>query len=180
MVDWGFTQVLIFTFNTSVVQLLTFKPAWVCFTNKHSKFAAPTRIVNCINQFCLPSAYCISRFLFLFFMFFETKLRILLQIVDLLYIIELGTNRILISFIPWWCSQPISLHSRLRLSTPPTVYLERYNMAHKYVWGFASSMKDVVDVEGDNSSGYSVVNGYEPSSPNHCSSTGSSDEPAFC
>ena len=28
------------------------------------------------------------------------------------------------------------------------------------------------------SSGYSVHNGYEPSSPSHCSSTGSSEEPA--
>ena len=49
-------------------------------------------------------------------------------------------------------------------------------MVHQFVRGFASSSKDDVDIEGDNSSAYSIVNGYEPSSPSHCSSTGSSDE----
>ena len=50
-------------------------------------------------------------------------------------------------------------------------------MAHNYVRGFASSMMNVVDIEGDTSSAYSVVNGYEPSSPSHYSSIGSSVEP---
>ena len=38
-------------------------------------------------------------------------------------------------------------------------------------------MVDDIDVEVESSLAYSVVNGYEPSSPNHISSTGSSKEP---
>ena len=49
-------------------------------------------------------------------------------------------------------------------------------MAHEYVRGFASDNMEVVDVEGDTASGYSVIDGYEPRSPSHCSSTGSNDE----
>lgn len=46
------------------------------------------------------------------------------------------------------------------------------------VVGFPSEMIDHVDVEAESSLAYSVVNGYEPSSPSHNSSTGSSKEPA--
>jgi hypothetical protein len=51
-------------------------------------------------------------------------------------------------------------------------------MALEIVVGFASNMMEHVDVEGDISSSYSVVNGYEPSSPSLISSTGSTEEPA--
>jgi hypothetical protein len=51
-------------------------------------------------------------------------------------------------------------------------------MALEIVVGFASDMMEHVDVEGDISSSYSVVNGYEPSSPSLISSTGSTKEPA--
>jgi hypothetical protein len=50
-------------------------------------------------------------------------------------------------------------------------------MALEIVVGFASHMMEHVDVEGDISSSYSVVNGYEPSSPSLISSTGSTEEP---
>jgi hypothetical protein len=46
------------------------------------------------------------------------------------------------------------------------------------VVGFTSDMVDDVDVEVESSLALSVVNGYEPSSPSHNSSTGSSPEPA--
>ena len=48
----------------------------------------------------------------------------------------------------------------------------------RIVVGFPSDMVDHVDVEADSSLAYSVVNDYEPSSPSHISSTGSSEEPA--
>jgi hypothetical protein len=51
-------------------------------------------------------------------------------------------------------------------------------MASEIVVGFVSDMMEHVDVEGDISSCYSVVNGYEPSSPSLISSTGSTKEPA--
>jgi hypothetical protein len=51
-------------------------------------------------------------------------------------------------------------------------------MASEIVVGFASDMMEHVDVEADISSCYSVVNGYEPSSPSLISSTGSTEEPA--
>jgi hypothetical protein len=50
-------------------------------------------------------------------------------------------------------------------------------MASEIVVGFASDMMEHVDVEADISSCYSVVNGYEPSSPSLISSTGSTEEP---
>jgi hypothetical protein len=51
-------------------------------------------------------------------------------------------------------------------------------MASEIVVGFASNMMEHIDVEADISSCYSVVNGYEPSSPSLISSTGSTEEPA--
>jgi hypothetical protein len=51
-------------------------------------------------------------------------------------------------------------------------------MASEIVVGFTSDMMEHVVVEADISSCYSVVNGYEPSSPNLISSTGSTKEPA--
>ena len=52
-------------------------------------------------------------------------------------------------------------------------------MAHgKIVVGFPSDMIDDVDVEVDSGLANSVVNGFEPSSPSHISSTGSSKDPA--
>jgi hypothetical protein len=51
-------------------------------------------------------------------------------------------------------------------------------MASEIVVGFASDMEEHVDVEADISSYYNVVNGYEPSSPNLISSSGSNEEPA--
>jgi hypothetical protein len=50
-------------------------------------------------------------------------------------------------------------------------------MVSEIVVGFASDMREHVDVEADISSCYSVVNGYEPSSPSLISSTGSTEEP---
>jgi hypothetical protein len=50
-------------------------------------------------------------------------------------------------------------------------------MALEIVVGFASDMMEHVDVEGDISSCYSIVNGNEPSSPSLISSTGSTEEP---
>jgi hypothetical protein len=50
-------------------------------------------------------------------------------------------------------------------------------MASEIVVGFASDMEEHVDVEADISSCYSVVNGYEPSSPSLISSSGSNEEP---
>jgi hypothetical protein len=50
-------------------------------------------------------------------------------------------------------------------------------MASEIVVGFASNMEEHVDVEADISSCYSVINGYEPSSPSLISSTGSTEEP---
>jgi hypothetical protein len=50
-------------------------------------------------------------------------------------------------------------------------------MALEIVVDFASDMMEHVDVEADISSCYSVVNGYEPSSPNLISSIGSTEEP---
>ena len=47
----------------------------------------------------------------------------------------------------------------------------------KIVVDFPSDMMDDVDVKADSNLAYSVVNGYEPSSPSHISSTGSSGEP---
>ena len=47
----------------------------------------------------------------------------------------------------------------------------------KIVVDFPSNMMDHVDVEADSSLAYSVVNGYEPSSPSHISSTSFSEEP---
>ena len=47
----------------------------------------------------------------------------------------------------------------------------------KIIVGSPSDMMNHVDVEADSSLAYSVVNGYEPSCPSHCSSTGSSEEP---
>jgi hypothetical protein len=49
-------------------------------------------------------------------------------------------------------------------------------MASEIVVGFAFDMEEHVDVEADISSCYSVVNGYEPSSPNLISSSGSNEE----
>jgi hypothetical protein len=49
-------------------------------------------------------------------------------------------------------------------------------MASEIIVGFESDMMELVDVEGDISLGYSVVNGYEPSSPSLISSTGSTEE----
>jgi hypothetical protein len=43
-------------------------------------------------------------------------------------------------------------------------------MASEMIVGFQSDMMEHVDVEGDISSCYSVVNGYEPSSPSLISS----------
>jgi hypothetical protein len=51
-------------------------------------------------------------------------------------------------------------------------------MASAVVVGFASDMEEHVDVEAGTSSCYSVVNGYEPSSPSLISSSGSTEEPA--
>jgi hypothetical protein len=51
-------------------------------------------------------------------------------------------------------------------------------MASEIIVGFASDMMEHVDVEANISSCYSVVNGYEPSSPSLISSTGSTKEPA--
>jgi hypothetical protein len=51
-------------------------------------------------------------------------------------------------------------------------------MALEIVVGFASDMEEHVDVEAGTSSSYSVVNGYEPSSPSLISSSGSTEEPA--
>ena len=48
----------------------------------------------------------------------------------------------------------------------------------KNVVGFPSDMIDDVDVEVDSGLANRVVNGFEPSSPSHISSTGSSNEPA--
>jgi hypothetical protein len=56
--------------------------------------------------------------------------------------------------------------------------LERYNMASEIVVGFASDMMEHIDVEADISSCYSIVNGYEPSSPSLISSIDSTEEPA--
>jgi hypothetical protein len=50
-------------------------------------------------------------------------------------------------------------------------------MASEIVVGFASNMMEHVDVEANISSCYSIVNGYEPSSPSLISSTGSTKEP---
>jgi hypothetical protein len=50
-------------------------------------------------------------------------------------------------------------------------------MALEIVVGFASNMEEHVDVEDVTSSCYSVINGYEPSSPSLISSSGSTDEP---
>jgi hypothetical protein len=47
----------------------------------------------------------------------------------------------------------------------------------KLVVGFTSDEMDNVDVEVESSLAYSVVNGFEPSSPSHISSTGSSKVP---
>jgi hypothetical protein len=49
-------------------------------------------------------------------------------------------------------------------------------MASEMIVGFESDMMEHVDVEGDISSCYNVVNGYEPSSPSLISSTGSTKE----
>jgi hypothetical protein len=51
-------------------------------------------------------------------------------------------------------------------------------MASEMIVGFESDMMEHVDVEGDISSCYSIVNGYEPSSPSLISSSGSIEEPA--
>jgi hypothetical protein len=51
-------------------------------------------------------------------------------------------------------------------------------MASEIVVDFASHMMEHVDVEVDISSCYSVVYGYEPSSPSLISSTSSTEEPA--
>jgi hypothetical protein len=51
-------------------------------------------------------------------------------------------------------------------------------MASEIIVGFESDMMEHVDVEGDISSCYNVVNGYEPSSPSLISSSGSTEEPA--
>jgi hypothetical protein len=83
----------------------------------------------------------------------------------------------LISRIPCCCSQPIQLYPREGSSSDPTFLLGRYNMASEIVVGFASDMMEHIDVEADISSCYSVVNGYEPSSPSLISSTGSIEEP---
>ena len=48
----------------------------------------------------------------------------------------------------------------------------------KIVVGLFCDMNDDVDIEVDSSLAYSVVNGFEPSSPSHISSIGSSEEPA--
>ena len=48
----------------------------------------------------------------------------------------------------------------------------------KIVVGFPSDMIDDVDIEVDSGLANSVVNGFEPSSPSHISSTGSNEEPA--
>ena len=50
--------------------------------------------------------------------------------------------------------------------------------SRKNVVGTPSDRMDHVDVEVDSGLANSVVNGFEPSSPSHISSTGSSDEPA--
>jgi hypothetical protein len=50
-------------------------------------------------------------------------------------------------------------------------------MALEIVVGFASNMEEHVDVEDVTSSYYSVINGYEPSSPSLISSSSSTDEP---
>jgi hypothetical protein len=63
-------------------------------------------------------------------------------------------------------------------SSAPKVLLRRYIMALEVVVGFASDMEEHVDVEADISSYYSVVNGYEPSSPSLVSSFGSIEEPS--
>jgi hypothetical protein len=51
-------------------------------------------------------------------------------------------------------------------------------MALEIVVGFASDMEEHADVEVDINSCYNVVNGYEPSTPNLISSSGSNEEPA--
>jgi hypothetical protein len=51
-------------------------------------------------------------------------------------------------------------------------------MGSEIIVGFESDMMEHVDVEGDISSCYNVVNGYEPSSPSLISSSGSTEEPA--
>ena len=48
----------------------------------------------------------------------------------------------------------------------------------KIVIGIPTNMMDHVDVETESSLACSVVNGFEPSSRSHISSTSSSDEPA--
>ena len=48
----------------------------------------------------------------------------------------------------------------------------------KIVVSFTSDMMDYVDVEAHISLGYSVINGYVPSSLSHISSIGSSEESA--
>ena len=48
----------------------------------------------------------------------------------------------------------------------------------KIVVDFPSDMMDHVDVKADSNLAYSIVNGYEPSSPSHISSIDSSEEPA--
>ena len=45
------------------------------------------------------------------------------------------------------------------------------------VVGFSSDMVESVDVEVDSPLAHSIINGYEPTSPSHNSSTGSSLEP---
>ena len=50
-------------------------------------------------------------------------------------------------------------------------------MALEIFVGFASDMEEHVDIEADISSCYSVVNGYEPSSPSLISNFGSTKEP---
>jgi hypothetical protein len=49
-------------------------------------------------------------------------------------------------------------------------------MASEIVVGLASDMEEHVDVEAGTSSYYSVINGYEPSSPSLISSSGSTEE----
>jgi hypothetical protein len=49
-------------------------------------------------------------------------------------------------------------------------------MDSEIVVDFASDMMEHLDVKADTSSCYSVVNGYEPSSPSLISSTGSTEE----
>jgi hypothetical protein len=84
----------------------------------------------------------------------------------------------LISSIPCCYSHPIQFYRREGSSSAPAFLLGRYIMASEIVVGFASDMMEHVDVEADISSCYSIVNGYEPSSPSLISSIGSTEEPA--